>query len=159
MKPHQLVLSFALACSAPAVAVENVRFAVGHGTQYGGMVGVRLSYVLEHLRLNAGLGMLGASESTGFHAGYSVGFDLPVARNHVVGVHIGTTGVSTFSTPFSGDAVTYRGADVSYSYYFSGVQNQSWQLGASYIYGRADDDHYRLPDSQNGARLVFGYQF
>lgn len=159
LKFYGLLLCLVLTFFSPAVVAERVRLGVGFGTQYGGMIGVRASYALERVRLNAGLGMLGYTSSTGFHPGYSVGINAPITQNQMLGVHVGTTELRTWTTLFSSTEAAYRGVEFSYSYYFSGLQNPSWQLGAAYVYGKATEDHSRLPSSSKGPRLVFGYQF
>jgi hypothetical protein len=144
--------------SGVSVASKN-NFSIGMGLPFGGVIGGQYSVELGDGKIYAGLGLLAYSSNAGSTPGYVLGYELPNEKNSV-GVLVGTVAASTYGDEFN----DYMGGAVTYSYYFSGVHNKSWILGASYAYGKREvpNDH-PFPDrydrDDKGVSILLGYQF
>lgn len=159
MTLKNLALLIALLSSSPSIAADSLRWALGQGVLYGGALGARATYDLEMLRLSAAAGLLAYSSATGLHAGYGIGAEIPFAQKHSLGLHLGTKGVAFRSSLLSPSSVLYRGAELTYNYYFSGINNRSWHLGGGYYYAEPKNKPRGFASSHSGLAIVGGYQF
>jgi hypothetical protein len=137
-------------------------FSLGLGLPYGGVIGGKYSTNVGNGKLYASLGLMAFNSNAGSTPGYAIGFELPVVNEkNSLGFLIGKVAASTYADEF----YDYHGAALTYSYYFSGINDSSWMLGASYAFGRRDvPDDYPFPHDQfdrddQGAFIILGYQF
>ena len=141
---------------------SNNNFSIGLGLPYGGVIGGKYSVNAGDGKLYASLGLMAYSSNAGSTPGYALGYELPVINEkNSIGFLVGKVATSTYGDDFN----DYHGAALAYSYYFSGINDSSWLLGASYAYGKRDlPDDYPFASDQydredQGVFIIWGYQF
>jgi hypothetical protein len=156
------VLFFTILILSSNLTSANNQFSIGLGLPYGGVIGGKYSTNVGNGKLYASLGLMAFNSNAGSTPGYAIGYELPVVNEkNSLGFLIGKVAASTYADEF----YDYHGAALTYSYYFSGINDSSWMLGASYAFGRRDvPDDYPFPDDQfdrddQGAFIILGYQF
>lgn len=162
MKLVSKIVFFIFLFSSINFAFAKNNFSLGLGLPYGGVIGGKYSTNAGAGKLYASFGLMASSSNAGSTPGYALGYEIPVINEkNSIGFLVGKVASSTYGDDFN----DYHGAALTYSYCFSGVNDSSWILGASYAYGKRDlPDDYPFASDQydredQGAFIILGYQF